>query len=278
VFWSLRIETEEARAEDVAAEALALGATGAEVQDRETGAAAGQALVKAYFTRRETAEETQGVLGGALSELQDADWAEDWKRHHKPIEVSARLWVVPSWLKGSAPGGALELVIDPQMAFGTGSHQTTFLCLQAVEAFLAAHPGAPVLDVGAGTGLLAIAAARLGAARVVGTDNDPVALRTAAKNAELNGVGGRIEWTAEAPGRIAGRFGLVVANILANTLVELAPQIAPRTGGDLALSGVLVPQVPEVRAAYEAQGLKHVATVPRDEWALVRLARLPGAW
>jgi ribosomal protein L11 methyltransferase len=278
MFWMLRIETDDARAEEVAAEALAAGATGAEVKDHDTGAPAGRAIVQAYFTRRETADEARGELGGEIGELADADWAQDWKQHHRPVAVSPRLWVTPSWLAGGAPPGAVEVMIDPQMAFGTGSHETTFLCLQALDAFLAERgargAAAPaVLDVGTGSGVLSIAAVRLGAARAVGIDNDPVAVRTARKNAELNGVAERCTFTSDGPVRVQGTFDLVIANIFTNTLDELSGAIAGKVakGGTLHLSGILVHQTEEVRRAYEARGMRQVAVVTRDEWVLLAM-------
>jgi len=161
------------------------------------------------------------------------------------------------------------------MAFGTGTHPTTALCLAALDQALAAHPGGGLLDVGTGSGLLAIAARKLGAGRVVATDNDPTALKVAAENAERNGV--RLELSDRPPDALGGAFEVVVANILANTLVELAPGLAARIapGGVLFLAGILVPQENEVRAAFLAQGLTRAAELEarQGEWSLLALRR-----
>jgi ribosomal protein L11 methyltransferase len=167
------------------------------------------------------------------------------------------------------------VVLDPGMAFGTGTHPTTALCLAALDAFLRERPGASVFDVGTGSGLLAIAAAKLGAGRVVGSDDDPVALRVARENAERNGV--EIELSQAGVGQVRGPFDLVVANILANTLVALAPQVAAQVapGGTLFLSGILAQQQGEVRAAYRARGLRPAQGRREGEWSLLALRRPP---
>jgi ribosomal protein L11 methyltransferase len=167
------------------------------------------------------------------------------------------------------------VILDPGMAFGTGTHPTTALCLRALSALLAARPGAAVLDVGTGSGLLAIAAARLGARRAVGTDDDPVALRVAAENAARNGV--RLELLADPPEAVPGAFEVVVANILANTLVELAADVAAHLepGGVALVSGILAPQEAEVRAAYRRAGLRAMPERDRrdGEWSLLAFER-----
>jgi ribosomal protein L11 methyltransferase len=169
----------------------------------------------------------------------------------------------------------VEVVLDPGMAFGTGSHPTTSLCLAALSDLLAARPGASVLDVGTGSGLLAIAARKLGAGRVAANDNDPVAVEVARENAARNGAA--VELTGAPPAAIPGTFDLVVANILANVLVALAPALAAKLapGGVLLLSGILAPQEEEVRSAHLAAGLTPLPGGDRrdGEWSLVALRR-----
>ena len=209
-----------------------------------------------------------------IAPVEDRDWGEEWKKGLAPFSIG-RVFLRPSWVEARPPEGSVEVVLDPGMAFGTGTHPTTALCLAAVDEFLSRRPGADVLDAGTGSGLLAIAARKLGAGRVAANDNDPVAVQVAAENAGRNDA--PLELTGAPVAEIPGRFGLVVANILANVLVELAPDLAARMapGGELVLAGVLVPQEPEVAAAFRAQGLEPLPGARRDEWALLRFRR-PG--
>jgi len=179
----------------------------------------------------------------------DQDWVRATQAQFGPIRVTDALWIVPSWCDPVDPA-ALNLVLDPGLAFGTGSHPTTRLCLAWLAAEL--RRGESVLDYGCGSGILAIAAARLGASRVVGTDVDPQAMTASRENARRNGV----EATFVTPDALAAQapaaFDVVVANILANPLILLAPALAARTrtGGRIVLSGILAPQAEEVAAAY----------------------------
>ncbi len=280
--FSLTLDVPRDRAEPVASELWSLGASGVEVRDGEgtpmpgqRQPAPGEAILVAWFDAQAAAEEAAAALGGgALVELPDEDWGEAWKKGLGPMRIG-RAFVRPSWVDAPAPPGTAEVVLDPGMAFGTGTHPTTALCLAALSDLLAAHPGAAVLDVGTGSGLLAIAARKLGAGRVVGNDNDPVAIAVARENADRNGV--EIALTVEGLEAISGRFDLVVANILANTLVELAPAIAAKLapGGAVLLSGILGPQEDEVRGAYLAEGLRPLPRGDRreGEWSLLALER-----
>ena len=199
------------------------------------------------------------------------DWSESWKSLIRSVDIG-RLWVGPPWMVKDAPAGKERIVIEPKMAFGTGDHPTTSLCLEAVDAFMGEHPGASVLDVGTGTGVLAIAAKRLGAGRVVGTDNDPVSVELAQENAEANGTP-QLELSEKTLDQIDGTFDLVLANILANTLTELAPLIAPKVGRKLVLAGVLVHQREQVESAYVAQGLVPDGSKTMGEWIRIELRR-----
>lgn len=282
--YSLTLDVPESEADDLAALLLGEGAAGAEVRDASVlpmpGAprpALGRAHVVAFFAAREEAEAAAAAVGvqGALAELADQDWGERWKEGLTPFAVG-RVFIRFSWAAAAPPPGAVEVVLDPGMAFGTGTHPTTALCLAGLDALLAATPGAEVLDVGTGSGLLAIAARKLGARRVVATENDPTALRVAEENAQRNGVA--IELRLAPPSAVTGTFPVVVANILANTLVELAPQIAARLapGGTLLLSGILAGQEAEVQEAYVAQGLAPDPARERSEgeWRLLALGRV----
>jgi ribosomal protein L11 methyltransferase len=282
--WSLTAEVPSGRADDCTAWLFEQGAAG--VEEREAGLApmpgarqpvAGCVLLVAFFDDLEAARAAAAGLEvpGEVAEIPDRDWGEEWKKGLGPITVG-RLFLRPSWVDAAPPPGAAEVVLDPGMAFGTGTHATTSLCLGAIDDFLARRPGASVLDVGTGSGLLAIAARKLGAGRVAANDNDPVAVAVAAENAARNGAD--LELTGEPPAAIPGRFDLVVANILANVLVELAPELAARMapGGELVLAGILVPQEEEVRGPFVAQGLLPLPGERRGEWSLLRLRRPEG--
>lgn len=181
-----------------------------------------------------------------VEELAEQDWVRVSRAQFVPARIGERLWIVPSWLAPPDPS-AINVVLDPGMAFGTGSHATTRLCLEWLLAQVGR--GATVLDYGCGSGILALAAAKLGAARVVAVDIDEQALRAAADNAARNAV--RVEFV-RAHARIAESFDLVVANILTKPLQLLAPVLCARLapGGRLALSGVLESQAASVQESY----------------------------
>jgi ribosomal protein L11 methyltransferase len=178
----------------------------------------------------------------------EQDWVRATQAQFTPLRITETLWIVPSWCEPVDPA-AINLALDPGLAFGTGSHPTTRLCLKWLARELRA--GETVLDYGCGSGILAIAACRLGAARVVGTDVDPQALVASRANAKRNGV----EAAFLRVDRLRGErmpFDVVVANILANPLVLLAPALARRVrpGGRIVLSGILDAQAVTVIAAY----------------------------
>ena len=181
-----------------------------------------------------------------IEAVADADWVRLTQSQFDPIPISSRLWIVPTW--HTAPdAAAINLKLDPGLAFGTGSHPTTRLCLAWLDTHLAG--GETLLDYGCGSGILAIAAARLGAARVDGIDIDPQAVTASRDNAALNDVEARFGLPGELP---ETAYDVVVANILTNPLKAMAPLLAGRvrTGGQLVLSGILVEQAEDVMAIY----------------------------
>lgn len=186
------------------------------------------------------------VPGFSTARLEDEDWVRRSQAQFGPIRVSDKLWIVPSWHEPPDPA-AIAVRLDPGLAFGTGSHASTRLVLQALEKSI--ETGDRVLDYGCGSGILAIAAAKLGAGDVAAVDIDPQALDTTTENARINGVNLRVALPGQLP---AGNYDMVLANILAGPLIALEAQLGARTrpGGRLLLSGILQSQASEVAAAY----------------------------
>jgi ribosomal protein L11 methyltransferase len=261
------------------------GALGLEVRDHDgplmpgvRAPAKGEVIVVAWFGDAETAEAARKTLAesfpssrATLEGVEGQDWSTAWRQHIRAVQVG-RLWVGPPWSVAEAPPELERIVIEPKMAFGTGDHPTTSLCLAAVDAFMAAHPGASVLDVGTGTGVLAIAAKRLGAGRVVGTDNDPVSVELSQENAQANGTPDVVLSGSDLDA-VSGTFDLVVANILANTLIELAPLLVAKVDKQLVLAGVLAPQAEDVTRAFVAQGLTPLPGAQQGEWVRLDFTR-----
>ena len=198
-----------------------------------------------------------------IATLADNDWVRLTQSQFEPISISPRLWIVPTWHTPTDPG-AINIVLDPGLAFGTGSHPTTRLCLRWLDTNL--QGGESVLDYGCGSGILAIAALKLGAARAVGVDVDLQAVNASRDNADANQVKNvRFYLPDKAP---QSRYDLVVANILTNPLCMLAPLLAnaTRSGGRIVLSGILEEQAQEVMNIYQ-QWFDLNAPIFEDGWS-----------
>ena len=201
-----------------------------------------------------------------VSELADQVWERVWLEHFKPMRFGERLWVCPSDFELPDPD-AVNIILDPGLAFGTGTHPTTALCLE----WLATQSleGKTVIDYGCGSGILAVAALKLGAARALGVDLDPQALTASAENARKNGVDDRL--TLFLPGQLGQVMAdVLVANILAGPLIGLADILSMRLtmGGTIVLSGILAGQAPEVARAYQAC-MALLPPVQREDWVLL---------
>ncbi|MBQ4674385.1 50S ribosomal protein L11 methyltransferase [Aeromonas dhakensis] len=203
-------------------------------------------------------------VGYKVEQLEDKDWVREWMDHFHPMQFGERLWICPSWRDVPNPD-AVNVMLDPGLAFGTGTHPTTALCLQWLDGLDLA--GKTVVDFGCGSGILGIAALKLGAARVIGIDIDPQAIQASRDNAMRNGVADQIELylPADQPQDVAA--DVVVANILAGPLRELAPLIAGhgKAGSLMALSGVLESQAPELETIY-GQWFEMDPTAVKEEW------------
>ena len=214
----------------------------------------------------------QLLCGGTLPEhhlerIEDQDWERSWMDNFQPMRFGQRLWIVPSWHAAPEPD-AVNLLLDPGLAFGTGTHPTTALCLEWLDG--QKLDDCHVIDFGCGSGILAIAALLLGAPQAVGTDIDPQALEASRDNASRNGIDPArfpVYLPADMPQQPAD---VVLANILAGPLVSLAPQITAlvKSGGRLALSGILAEQAEEVRAAY-AGAFDLDPTTSKDGWVRI---------
>ncbi|OCQ43975.1 ribosomal protein L11 methyltransferase [Aeromonas veronii] len=203
-------------------------------------------------------------VGYKVEQLEDKDWVREWMDHFHPMQFGERLWICPSWRDVPNPD-AVNVMLDPGLAFGTGTHPTTALCLQWLDGL--DLTGKTVVDFGCGSGILGIAALKLGAARVIGIDIDPQAIQASRDNAARNGVADQIELYLPADQPQDVEADVVVANILAGPLRELAPLIAGhgKAGSLMALSGVLESQAPELETIY-GQWFEMDPTAVKEEW------------
>lgn len=218
----------------------------------------------------------------SVSIVEQQDWNAKWKEHFKPFHVSPRLVIRPVWEAYSPQPGDVVLDLDPGMAFGTGAHESTRGCLNAIDALLGGGTlgveplplGGTVLDVGTGSGILLLAALKLGASRAVGIDLDPVAITAATENVALNGLEAQVELSDTLLEHLpTTQYPLVLANILAPTLMALSADLVARLapGGALVLSGLLNDQADSVRSAFLPRGLKESVAIQEGEWTTLVL-------
>lgn len=281
-----------------------LGCTGVTVEERQLDSFVppdpdepppGDYLIKSYFPRPDDPEILRRSLRNRLEEFSHLlpglgpilpeivpvateDWAEGWKQHFGLFRVGPRLVIRPTWESYQPAPGEAVLTLDPGMAFGTGTHATTRLCLELVaELFAGDSPPARVLDVGTGSGILAVAAAALGASRVLACDIDPEACRIAAENAGLNGLENLIEITDRPLETLEGEFEAVLANILAEENARLAPALIARLapGGTLVLSGILGEKEELVTAAFASFPLAGPDIRRAEEWSCIVYRKKP---
>ncbi|MEJ2384897.1 MAG: 50S ribosomal protein L11 methyltransferase [Xanthomonadales bacterium] len=208
-------------------------------------------------------------------EVGDRDWTRAWMDRFQPMRFGRRLWIVPGGMAAPDAADAVVIHLDPGLAFGTGTHPTTALCLEWLDGWDGAQR--TVVDYGCGSGILAIAAALLGARRVVAVDNDPQALRATVDNAARNAVAERVEVLAPEH-YVPAEHDLVLANILAGPLIELAPRLVASAapGGRIVLSGLLEEQLGDVAPAYRAT-CEEAGVAVADGWARLELVRRPAA-
>ena len=293
LYWAATVSIDHEAAEAVTNFLWEAGATGV-VEE----AAGGATLLRAFFPPgtdpAELRERVTGYLDtlralalpvgpGAvdMTPVRDEAWAEAWRAHFHPVPVGRRLLVCPPWETPPVPpdgpaGPRVVIVIEPGRAFGTGGHATTRGCLELIERTIGVTPAERVLDVGTGSGILAIAAACLGAPQVLAIDIDPDAVLAARENAVRNAVADRVRVElGSLDGCPEGAHDLVLANLLGPTLVTLAPTLARSVASRarLVLGGLIVPEVPLVVAWFVPEGVSRVEGVERESWAALLLAR-----
>ena len=208
-------------------------------------------------------------LGAASAEgVEQEDWQNGWRKYYHPLEIGKRLAVVPSWQEYDTD--RVKLVLDPGLAFGTGGHETTSLCLEALDEQV--RGGERVLDIGTGSGILAIAALKLGAASAEGVDIDPVAVRTAGENAALNGVQDKLTvLVGDLSDKASGTYDIITANIVANAILSLAPAVPGlmAEGATFIASGIIDSRKDEVIAGLEKAGLAVVEVKEKRGWECI---------
>jgi ribosomal protein L11 methyltransferase len=281
-FPCLSVFVRRARAEETTERLIALGATAIEERDETTMTGAGAddaACLIAGFTEppvrdRAALSLAQEGVEAVPMDVTDDGWSSGWRAFFKPVELSSLLIVTP-WMRVQTLDRAV-IVIDPGLAFGTGGHATTRLVLsllerRAIESGLPAH----ILDVGAGSGVLAIAAIKLGAERALAIDIDPAAVLATAKNAAANGVAEAVEARRGTAADVSGAWPLVLANIELAAFLECAAEIAALVppGGEVYLSGLLESQVDACAALFS--GFERIASTAEDGWAALALRRAP---
>jgi ribosomal protein L11 methyltransferase len=255
------------------------------------GRPCGPMEVRAYLPVDDALEERRAQLAEALWHLSrivpmpepvfrpvaNEDWSLEWKKHYRPIRIGKRIHIIPSWYRATGARSRINLLLDPGMAFGTGTHPTTQLCLEALEDYV--HKGDFVLDLGCGSGILAIAAAKLGAGEVLGVDIDKDAVRIARENARRNRVARKIAFEEGSLAHLLaqGRQApLVAANILAVVLLKMMEEGLPdilTPDGRMILSGILLEQSEKVEEALRAHGCRVEEKRIREDWvALVAKA------
>lgn len=277
----VHVDVPHADVDEISALFFELGAEGVEERDETTlvkNKQSGKVTLVAAFANRHDAEAAIAELDPALApryeEVVGDAWRDAWKEHYKPYAIAEGLVVRPPWEAYEAKAGEKVLELEPGRAFGTGLHETTRLVVQAIKKYAPEVTGKLVIDVGCGSGILALAALALGAERAIAIDNDPEAIDVTRENAARNGMTDRVQASTTDVAALEEAAPLVLANIEAHVLIPMAPALVKRVapGGLLFLSGVLVPQTASVEAAYAAQ-MDVLETPVLGEWTSIVLRK-----
>jgi ribosomal protein L11 methyltransferase len=283
MWYAVELKVERAAVEAAEYALMEAGALGTETET--TAAAAGETetlSVAGYFADAPERERLRACVLDALRiyalpsasvremewrEVEARDWLGEWKKSWQPVEVGARFVVAPPWSEVESRPGRSVIRIEPGMAFGTGTHETTRLCLAALEKYFT---GGTLLDVGTGTGILAIAAAKLDArARIEACDTDAEAVGIARENATLNGVAAQVNFRVGTIEEAGASFDCVCANLTADVILPLLPALIGATCGRLILSGILDTQADAVRTRLAELGITDTETVADGEWVAI---------
>lgn len=204
-----------------------------------------------------------------VKEIADEEWAHSWKKYWHTQKISDKIVINPSWEEYQPAEGELVISLDPGIAFGTGTHQTTRLCARALEKYM--QPDMTVADIGTGSGILCIVAAKLGAKEIIGVDNDKSVISVAKENADINAVGENCIFYEGSATDVENTYDVVVANILAHVLIDMMADLEKlvRKGGYLILSGIINEKAEDVVTAVKANGLHHIETTIDGDWSAV---------
>jgi ribosomal protein L11 methyltransferase len=247
--------------------------------------------VRAYIPDDERVQEAKTQLESALGHMRlmypmptpeyttvdDEDWAEAWKAHYQPVRLGRNILIRPIWIELETQPNDIEIALDPGMAFGTGTHPTTQLCVAALEDLV--QPGALALDLGCGSGILSIAAAKLGAKSILALDNDPIAVTATAENARQNGVSDKVVAQVGSLENFissARRFDIIAVNILARIIIEMCGEKLGQTvrpGGLAIFSGIIEDQADDVETALQQTGLEPYARRKQGDWVAIEARR-----
>ncbi len=279
VYYEISIKTPDESRDAIINRVMEMGSSGTSERDGD---------IVAYF-------EDRGQIAGIMDELRlfrevlsssgldpnfsfeyitlpDRDWNENWKKNFSPIDVGDNLTIVPSWIEKKTD--RIALIIDPGMVFGTGYHETTRTCLSLIEKYAGRTAKRSFLDVGTGTGVLAIGAAKLGFGNVVAVDTDPMAVDACIKNAKLNSLNNMSVLEGDITA-VQGSFDFITANLLSEILIGIASELALRLnpGGIAVLSGMLPGQDADVMRAFEREGLSLRARIDTGSWVTLMVSQ-----
>jgi ribosomal protein L11 methyltransferase len=266
-YWFVAIDVEPDEVDEASGRFFELGAEGVEERDEGTlvkGAAGKVTLVASFPTKAKAEAAKKKTKDARIEELVGDEWRDAWKQHFKPFRLCEGVWVRPPWEEHVARRNEKVLVLEPGRAFGTGLHETTRLVAESIAMMKRGLAATSVLDVGTGSGILALVALALGAKDAIGIDNDPDVIAVATENAARNGMEKKATFSATPLAKVKGKFGVVLANIEADVLIAMHKQLRAHLafGGRLVLSGILEARESDVRATFG----KPISRVSLGEW------------